>query len=50
MPGTDDQKRFLLNCTGCHTLERIMKSSYDADGFLEIFPADERLLSRHARR
>ena len=33
MPGTDDQKRFLLNCTGCHTLERIMKSSYDADGF-----------------
>jgi len=37
IPGTDDQKRFLLNCTGCHTLERIMKSSYDADGFLEIF-------------
>ncbi len=20
MPGTDEQKRFLLNCTGCHTL------------------------------
>jgi virginiamycin B lyase len=37
MPGTDEQKKFLLNCTGCHTLERIMKSSYDADGFLEIF-------------
>ena len=21
MPGTDEQKRFLLNCNGCHTLE-----------------------------
>ena len=37
MPGTDEQKRFLLNCNGCHTLERIMKSAYDADGFLQIF-------------
>src|SRR5262249_34187299 len=36
MPGTDEQKRFLLNCTGCHTLERIMKSTYDADGFLDV--------------
>jgi len=37
MPGTDEQKRFLLNCTGCHTLERIMKSTHDADGFMEVF-------------
>src|SRR5262249_16716968 len=37
MPGTDEQKRFLLNCNGCHTIERIMKSSYDADGFMQIF-------------
>ena len=37
MPGTDEQKRFLLNCNGCHTFERIMKSSYDADGFVQIF-------------
>jgi streptogramin lyase len=37
IPGTDEQKRFLLNCVGCHTLERIVKSSYDADGFMEIF-------------
>jgi virginiamycin B lyase len=36
MPGTDEQKKFLLNCLGCHTLERIMKSSYDADGFLGV--------------
>src|SRR5438477_6988843 len=37
MPGTDEQKSFLLNCNGCHTIERIMKSTYDADGFLQIF-------------
>jgi streptogramin lyase len=36
MPGTDPQKKFLLNCIGCHTLERIMKSSYDADGFMDV--------------
>ncbi len=37
MPGTVEQKRFLLNCNTCHTLERIMKSTYDADGFMQIF-------------
>jgi len=37
IPGADEQKRFLLNCNGCHTLERIMKSTHDADGFLQIF-------------
>jgi hypothetical protein len=36
MPGTDEQKRFLLNCVGCHTLERIMKSTLDADGLLDV--------------
>jgi virginiamycin B lyase len=36
IPGTDEQKQFLLNCTGCHTLERIMKSTHDADGFLDV--------------
>ena len=36
MPGTDEQKRFLLNCTGCHTLERVMKSTHDADRFLDV--------------
>jgi streptogramin lyase len=38
MPGTDEQKKFLLNCTGCHTLERIIKSSYDADEFTKVIP------------
>jgi len=37
IPGTEEQKRFLLNCNGCHSLERIMKSSYDADEFMQIF-------------
>ena len=36
MPGTEQQKKFLLNCIGCHTLERIMKSSYDAEGMIEV--------------
>src|SRR4051794_9788858 len=37
MPGTDQQKKFLLNCNSCHTIERILKSSYDVEGFLQIF-------------
>jgi virginiamycin B lyase len=37
IPGTEAQKKFLLNCIGCHTLERVMKSSYDTQGFLEVF-------------
>jgi virginiamycin B lyase len=39
IPGTDQQKGQLLNCVGCHTLERIVRSKYDADGFLnQILP------------
>jgi virginiamycin B lyase len=39
MPGTDQQKGQLLNCVGCHTLERIVRSKYDADAFLtQILP------------
>src|SRR5438067_1944158 len=33
VPGTDRQKDLLLNCVGCHTLERIARSRYDADAF-----------------
>jgi virginiamycin B lyase len=36
IPGTDEQKRFLLNCTSCHTLERILKSTHDADEFVQV--------------
>jgi virginiamycin B lyase len=34
MPGSDDQKRAFLGCVTCHTLERIVRSKYDTDGFL----------------
>jgi virginiamycin B lyase len=35
--GTDDQKKFLLNCNSCHTIERIMRSNHSADEFVQIF-------------
>jgi streptogramin lyase len=35
MPGTDQQKGQLLNCVGCHTVERIARSRYDADAFMK---------------
>jgi virginiamycin B lyase len=39
IPGTDQQKDQLLNCVGCHRVERIMRSHYDAEGFLtQILP------------
>jgi len=37
-PGTDQQKNGLLNCLGCHTLERIVKSRYSADDFMQVLP------------
>jgi streptogramin lyase len=37
MAGTDNQKRFLLACNSCHTLERIVRSSHDAAEFLQVF-------------
>jgi virginiamycin B lyase len=35
VPGTDQQKMSLTNCVSCHTVERIVRSSYDADGFAQ---------------
>jgi virginiamycin B lyase len=34
MTGTEQQKRTLLGCVGCHTIERIARSTYDTDGFM----------------
>src|SRR5215218_1615692 len=34
MTGTEQQKKTLLGCVGCHTIERIARSRYDTDGFL----------------
>jgi streptogramin lyase len=39
MPGIDRQKDQLLNCVGCHTLERIARSKYSAEDFLtQVLP------------
>lgn len=37
MPGTDEQKLPLLDCVGCHTVQRIVKSTHDADEFVQVF-------------
>ena len=36
MPGTEEQKAYLLNCLGCHTLERTVKSTHDANDFTQV--------------
>jgi len=36
IPGTEDQKAQLLNCVGCHTLERIVRSTHDADEWTQV--------------
>jgi len=36
MPGTEDQKALVLNCTGCHTLERIVRSSHNVDEWMQV--------------
>jgi len=33
IPGTEQQKLSLLNCVSCHSIERIVKSSYDKETF-----------------
>src|SRR5262245_11812826 len=35
VPGTPVQKDALFNCVGCHTLERIVKSTHNADEFVQ---------------
>src|SRR5580658_10090785 len=37
MPGTDAQKRLVLDCNSCHTLERIVRSTPDAEEFKQVF-------------
>jgi virginiamycin B lyase len=36
IPGTEEQKAMLLNCTSCHTMERIVKSTHDADEWTQV--------------
>lgn len=39
-PGTDEQKdllvRNMVNCGFCHTMERVMRSTHDAESFLNV--------------
>ena len=36
LPGTEQQKASVRNCTHCHTLERVMRSRADADAITKI--------------
>jgi streptogramin lyase len=36
MPGSDDDKRALLECQSCHTVERIVRSTHNADEFVQV--------------
>ncbi len=36
LPGTEQQRASIRNCTHCHTLERIMRSRYDAETFVPV--------------
>ena len=38
VPGTEQQKQGLLNCLGCHTLERVMRSPHTTDDFMAVLP------------
>jgi streptogramin lyase len=35
-PGTAAEKNVLLGCTGCHTLERVMRSQHSSDDFIKV--------------
>ncbi len=37
MPGSDQQKKFLLSCNSCHSYQPIVNSTHDADRFLQVF-------------
>ena len=37
MPGSDQQKKFLLSCNSCHSYQPIVNSTHDADKFLQVF-------------
>ena len=36
IPGTEAQKATLLDCVGCHTLERIVRSTHDANEWTQV--------------
>src|SRR6266850_6133340 len=36
-PGSDNQKKALLNCISCHNLDRIVRSTHDTEEFVQVF-------------
>jgi virginiamycin B lyase len=36
-PGTEQQRQFLSNCDGCHSLQRIFQSTHTADEWQHVF-------------
>src|SRR6516162_5262858 len=36
IPGTEEQKAMLLDCMGCHTLERIVRSTHDVNEWMRV--------------
>lgn len=36
-PGTDRENKAILNCVSCHNLDRIVRSQYNAEQFLDVF-------------
>jgi streptogramin lyase len=36
VPGTDAQKASIRGCTHCHTLERVLRTAYDADRWVAV--------------
>ncbi len=36
MPGTEEQKRVFLGCTGCHTLEPVVRSHHNGPEFAQV--------------
>ena len=36
IPGTEAQKRMFESCVRCHTIDRVMRSGYDADAWLAV--------------
>ncbi len=38
IPGSEKQKRALFHCNQCHSLDRVAKSTYDAESWLSVLP------------
>ena len=47
MPGTPQEKRGLLNCIACHTLERVMRSKFTSEDFVKtVLPRMQSLVNQ----